>query len=295
MAEYIHWNSQPLAEWAGKHAPGQIIELNGRSTHYIQRGAGAPLIFIHGFFFDTFMWHDSLDYFADRYTVYALDLWGHGYSSRTPLDYGYPLFTEQVLSFMDHFNIPKASLVGQSMGAGTIMNFALNNRERVDKMVLVDAAGLPNPLPLMGKLSNLPRVGEFLYGMKGNFVRKMTLGNTFIHNKALLTEDFVERATRFQKIQGSTEAMLYITRKEFFDTLSDEIEALGQMAVPALIVWGRQEKAIAVSIGRKLKEMLPGSRLEILDQAGHCSNMDQPDLFNHHTLRFLVQSEWGHD
>lgn len=290
MTDYIPWNSQPLSEWAARHAPGKFIELNGRSTHYIEKGDGPPLIFVHGFFFDHYMWHGSIDYFAQRYTVYAFDLWGFGYSTRTPLDYGYPLYTEQLLAFMDALNISKASLAGQSMGAGTIINFTVSNRERVDKIILVDAAGLPNPLPFMGKLSNLPRVGELLFGLKGSFVRKMTLGNTFIHNKALFTDEYVQNVTRFHKIQGSTEVMLYITRKQFFDTLSDEIGTLAEMDVPTLIVWGRQEKAIPLSIGRRMHQILKGSQLEMLDQAGHCANMDQPEQFNQAMLKFLTAS-----
>jgi pimeloyl-ACP methyl ester carboxylesterase len=287
VSEFVPWNSQPLEDWASKYAPGKFIELDGLSTHYIEQGSGDPVILLHGFFFDTYMWNKNIDVLAERFKVYAFDLWGFGYSTREPLDYGYPIYTKQLLKFMEALEIPKASLIGQSMGGGTIINFTVSNRERVDKIVLVDAAGMPNRLPIMGRISNLPKLGEFMYGLNNNFIRRMTLGNTFLHNKQIITEEYFENATRFHKIKGTTEVMLYITRKQFFDTLIEEIKQLGMMNVPTLIVWGREEKSIPLPIGEEMHTLLKGSRLEILDQAGHCPHDDQSTLFNQLALDFL--------
>jgi len=288
MSGFVPWNSQPLDEWASKYAPGKFVELDGLSTHYIEKGSGEPVILLHGFFFDHNMWNASINVLAEKYKVYAMDLWGFGYSTRQPLDYGYPLYTKQLHNFMNALDIQKASLIGQSMGGGTIMNFTVSNKERVDKIVLVNAAGMPNKLPLMGRISNMPGVGEFMYGMKSDSIRKFTLGNNFLYNKHLLTNEYYEQITRFHKIKGSSEVMLYVTRKQFFDTLIKEIKALGEMDVPILIFWGREEKSIGLPIGQELHQLLKGSRFEVLDQAGHCSNMDQPEQFNQLTLEFLA-------
>ena len=288
MSGFVPWNSQPLDEWSSKHAPGKFIELDGLSTHYIEKGSGEPVILLHGFFFDHNMWNASIDVLAEKYKVYAMDLWGFGHSTRQPLDYGYPLYTKQLHKFMDALDIQKASLIGQSMGGGTIMNFTVSNRGRVDKIVLVNAAGMPNKLPLMGRISNLQGVGEFMYGMKSDFVRKFTMGKNFLYNKHLLTDEYYERITRFHKIKGTSEVMLSVTRNLFFDTLLEEIKTLGGMDVPTLVFWGREEKSINLSIGQELHKLLKGSRLEVLDQAGHCSHMDQPERFNQLALEFLA-------
>ena len=270
MAAYIPWNSQPLEEWAQKFAPGKFIHLDGLSTHYIEKGAGEPVILIHGFFYDTHMWQKNIDALAEKFKVYAIDLWGFGYSTREPLNYGYSLYTKQLGLFMDALAIQRASLIGQSMGGGTIINFTVSNRDRVAKIVLVDPAALPNRLPIMGRISNLTGVGEFMYGLNNDFIRKMALGNTFLHNKELITTDYFETVTRFHKVKGTTEVMLKITRKQFFDTLLEEVNALGEMDVPILIVWGREEKSIPLENGQEMSRILKSSRLEVLDQAGHC-------------------------
>ena len=82
MASFIPWDSQPLSEWAQKHARGKFIDLDGYQTHYIERGDGEPVILIHGFFYDSHMWDENIDALAEHYRVYALDLWGFGYSTR---------------------------------------------------------------------------------------------------------------------------------------------------------------------------------------------------------------------
>ena len=56
MSESVRWNSQSLDLWAGKYAQGKFVDLGGRKTHYIEKGEGEPLILLHGFFYDTFLW-----------------------------------------------------------------------------------------------------------------------------------------------------------------------------------------------------------------------------------------------
>jgi len=290
MAEFIPWNSQPLDEWAKKYAKGKFIKLDGYSTHYIEKGEGEPVILIHGFLYDSYMWNKNIDVLADRFKVYAVDLWGFGYSTRDPLDYGYPLYANQLLKFMDALNIQKASLIGQSMGGGTSIFFSVNHRDRVNKLILVDPAGMPNPLPLLGKITNLPKVGEFLLGLKSDFYRKMVLSTTFIHDKGVITESYFENVTRFQKIKGTTEILLKILRKQFFHSLPDEIHRLGEMDVPILIIFGRQDKAVPLERGKEMHNILRGSRLEIFENAGHCPHDEQSQKFNQLAVDFLSSS-----
>jgi pimeloyl-ACP methyl ester carboxylesterase len=288
MSESVRWNSQSLDRWAEKYAQGKFVDLGGRKTHYIEKGQGEPLILLHGFFYDTYLWAENIDALARHFKVYAIDLWGCGYSAREPLDFGYPQYAGLVQLFMDAMGIERASFAGQSMGAGTAMKFCVEYRQRVNKMVLVSAAGLPNPLPAIAKFFNLPMVGELFLGMDTDAFRKSALKDVFFHDKSLVTDAYFENVTRPQKIEKSIEAGLKIQRNRFFDTLSDEIARLGAMAVPTLLVWGREDKAIPVERGEDMHRILIGSRLEILDKAGHVSNFEQAEQFNRLALEFLL-------
>lgn len=289
MSDFVRWNSQPLDAWAGRYARGKFIDLDGHSTHYIEKGEGEPVILLHGFFYDSFLWSDNIDALAERFKVYALDLWGFGYSTRERLDFGYKLFSRQLLSFMDSVGIERASLLGQSMGGGTSILFCVENRERVNKLLLVDPAGMPNPLPLTGRFFNLPRVGEFLMGLNTITVRKKNMSNFWIHDKNLITDSYFEDATRFHKVKGTTEVLLTILRGRFFDNLSDEIVRLAQMDVPVLIVWGREDRAVPLETGKRMHDVLKGSRMEIIDDAGHVPNFERPDEFNRLAVSFLLE------
>ncbi len=287
MSEFIRWNSQPLDTWATKYAQGKFVDLDGRRTHYIEKGEGEPVILLHGFFYDSYLWAANIDALAENFKVYALDLWGFGYSTREPLDYDYQLYVDQVLLFMDSLGIQSASLVGQSMGGGTAILFCVQHSQRVNKLLLVGPAGLPNPLPLTGKIFNLPRVGEFFFGLKTDTVRGKNLGDLMIHNKKLVTESYFENVTRFHKVNGTTEAFLTILRKQFIYKLSNEIHRLAQMEVPVLLVWGREDKAVPVRCGQEMHRILKGSRLEIIDNAGHVPNYEQAEMFNRMAMDFL--------
>jgi pimeloyl-ACP methyl ester carboxylesterase len=294
MSPFIAWNSQPLEKWADKHAQGKFIDLvdrkqHSRRMHYIEKGTGEPVILIHGFNYDSYTWSSNIDPLAEKHKVFAIDLWGFGFSTRQPMDYGYPLFAHQVLMFMDSLGIPSASLVGHSMGGGTAITFAGQHPQRVDRLVLVDAAGMPNQLPLKGKFFQLPWVPEFLLGLNTNSVRKSNLLSNWIHNRELLTDEYFEAATCFQKVEGTTEILLAILRKNFFNTLEEEIRQLGQADIPTLVIWGRHDNSVPLRCGEEMHRLIKGSRLEVLENAGHLANFDQSDAFNKLVIDFLQE------
>ena len=289
MSESIRWNSQPLAIWASKYAQGKFIDLDGHRTHYIEKGEGEPVLLLHGFFYDSYLWAANIDVLAENFKVYALDLWGFGYSTREPLNYGYQLYADQVLLFMDSLGIQSASLVGQSMGGGIATQFCVQHRPRVNKLLLVDPAGLPNPLPLTGKFFNLPRIGEFFLSLNTDAIRRKNLGDFWIHNKELITASYFENVTRFHKINHTTEVLLTILRKQFFDKLCCEIHRLAQIKVPVLLVWGREDKAVPLRCGQEMHRILKGSRLEIIDNAGHVPNFERAEQFNQLAVDFLQE------
>ena len=285
MVKYIPWNSQLLDQWGRKYASGKFIDLNGHNTHYIEMGSGESVILLHGYFYDSLQWSRNLEALAREFKVYTLDLWGFGYSTRDPMDHSYHLYARQLLKFMDALAIKEASLVGQSMGGGTAILFCTQHPERVDKLILVASGGLPNHLSFVTKMVCLQGIGEFLFSLRGS--RRGILKANFIYDKDKLTDEYVGAVTRFQKVRGTTEVLLKVLRNRFWDTLSEEIHTLGKIVLPILIVWGRQDRSIPVKLAQRMHDILKGSRLEIIDQAGHCPNDEQPEVFNRLALEFL--------
>lgn len=185
---------------------------------------------------------------------------------------------------MDSLGLQSVSLVGQSMGGGTAILFCVQHKQKVNKLLLVDP---PNPMPLTGKFFNLPLIGGFFLGLNTDVIRRKNLGDFWIHNRELLTETYFENVTRFHKINNTTEVLLTILRKQFFDKLSDEIHRLAQMEVSVLLVWGRNDKAVPLRCGQEMHRILKGSRLEIIDNAGHVPNFEFAEEFNQLAVDFL--------
>jgi len=287
MNEFVPWNSQPLDVWAERYAEGKFLDLAGRRTHFVERGEGRPIVLIHGFNLDLHTWTKNLDSLATRFKVYAPDLWGQGYSTRQLTEYGYDLFEEQIRLFMEALDIQKASLVGHSMGGGTAIVFALRNPDRVDRLVLLDSAGIPTKLPFRSRVFRLRGVAELLMSLPTDRIRRMNLEDIWIRDRESLTEDSYSEFTRYQKIEGTTEALLSILRADFFNTLEDEIRELGQLGIPTLIVWGREDVSLPVRNAEEMNHLIQGSRLEILDDAGHLANFDRADAFNDLVIDFL--------
>jgi pimeloyl-ACP methyl ester carboxylesterase len=104
----------------------------------------------------------------------------------------------------------------------------------------------------------------------------------------LLTEDHFRKFTLYQKIEGSIEALLTMLRKDFFNTLEGEIQELGMLDIPTLIIWGREDASLPLRSGEDIKRVIAGSRLEILDAAGHLANFDRADALNRLVSNFFM-------
>ncbi len=105
---------------ASKWAKGKFVTVDGSKIHYVEQGEGKPVILIHGFLYHTVMWNQNIDALAQKFKVYAIDLWGWGFSERLKdTEYSFDRYSKQIIGFMDALKIQKASLVGQSMGEGS--------------------------------------------------------------------------------------------------------------------------------------------------------------------------------
>lgn len=232
------------------------------------------------------MWCRNLDHLTRSHRVYALDLWGFGYSARTTQP-SYALYSQQLAAFMQALHIERATLVGQSLGGGVAIQFSVRHPDKVDKLVLVDSAGLANPDPLAARLLSLPRVGETLLNFPGNALRKKMLKDFFLHRPETLSPELFRQLTAAQKIAGTTASALALMRRGFADKLEGALQRLAVLDLPTLIVWGAQDRATPLALGQRMHQALPGSSLCVIQDAGHVPNLEQPELFNARIEAFL--------
>jgi len=292
MTKFIAWNSQPADSWADRYAEGQRIQIDGLATHYIQKGTlvadRPPVILLHGYGYDSSMWSLNIDCLAQFTQVIALDLWGFGYSGRDAVEFGYPLYVEQIKRFMQVMALDKAIFVGHSLGAGAALSFACEYPQHVSKLVLCSAYGLPNSAPLSSRLLATPILGSLLLNWPGDGVLKKIIDTHLYQDVESLGNTFFNAVTWSQKIKGSSMVVQNVEKRRFFDSLSDEIHHLEDLEIPVSLVWGRQDKVVPFTRGEHMQRVIPGAELTILEEAGHLCNIDQAEQFNQEVVDFLA-------
>ena len=141
----------------------QYVQVGQYNTRFQTQGnGGSNVILIHGLGGYLEHWQQNIESLADRHRVYALDLVGFGRSDKPEADYCLPFFARFVRDFMDCQGIERATLVGNSLGGSIALQFAIDFPSRVEKLVLVDSAGLGKDVTIFLRLVTLPLLGERL-------------------------------------------------------------------------------------------------------------------------------------
>lgn len=272
-----------------KYAKGKFVTVDGKKVHYLEAGSGPPIILIHGFMYNTVMWKKNIDALAKKFKVYAIDLWGWGYSERLKEnEYSFERYGRQVVGFMDALNIRKATFAGQSMGGGISVYVAAYHPDRVDRLILVAPAVIPYPMTTIGQIYQLPFVGEFMNAIPGDVLMKNNIKSIWFHDEKKVTDQYLKEVIQPLCIKGSYAGMMYIIRNVLKDPLVEkEANLLAGMDKPILIVHGKEDKGVPLDRSKRLNDLWKGSKLVIFDNAGHSPHEEYPEKFNQLALEFL--------
>ena len=270
-------------------AEHRFVTVNGIRTHYVVAGDGPPLLLLHGLSASLIAWASSIEPLARKFTVYALDFPGRGDSEKPDIDYGVPAGARFIQEFMQVLGIDWASLAGCSMGGLVALRTALDFPTRVDKLVLVDAAGLGRELAWYVRFISLPLVGEILESptLRGT---RASLKNIF-YDHSLIDDGLLYEIYRTRMMLGAKQAMLKMIRgavglcgvhNKWIMT-----EHLKALDIPVLIAWGAQDRIIPVRHAYNAAKEAPGVKLHIFDQCGHWPQLEKSSEFNQVVLDFL--------
>jgi len=272
-------------------AKGKFVTVGDKRVHFIEKGNGKPIILIHGFLYHTVMWKQNIDALAKKHKVYAIDLWGWGYSERLKEnEYSFERYGKQIVGFMDALNIKKATLVGQSMGGVISVYVAAHNPERVDRLILVDPAVIPYPMTTVGKIYQLPFVGEFMNAIPGDALAINNIRTIWFYDKNKADDEYCKEVLQPFCIKGSYSSMMFILRNVLKEPYVErEANLLAKMAIPILIIHGREDKGVPLDRSQKLNDLWKGSKLVVFDKAGHTPHEEYPEKFNKLALDFLSE------
>ncbi|OMC34875.1 hypothetical protein A5740_08760 [Mycobacterium sp. GA-1841] len=279
--------------------------LEYRTIHGYRRafrvaGSGPAILLIHGIGDNSTTWHSVQSTLAQRFTVIAPDLLGHGSSDKPRADYSVAAYANGMRDLLSVLDIDRVTVVGHSLGGGVAMQFAYQFPQLVDRLILVGAGGVTKDVNAALRVASLPMGTEALALLRLPLV--------------LPTLQLVGRAAG--SLLGSTGLgrdipdMLRIladlpeptASSAFARTLRAVVDWRGQVvtmldrcylteSVPVQLIWGECDSVIPVSHAEMAHAAMPGSRLEIFAGSGHFPFHDDPDRFVEVVERFIDSTE----
>jgi len=245
--------------------------------HYLEAGAGPPVLLVHGLASSaTQDWSRLIAPLGQRFHVFAPDLPGFGESERPPeADYSIPMQVEAVRGFMDAVGLHRARVAGLSMGGWIVCRLAGSHPERVERLVVVDAAGMRPDGPAIPAEVLLPQDVDGVRRLAAAVRHKAPVPPSFVARDILarrLREEWVVRRTLASMGEGR-------------DWLNG---TLGRADMPVLVVWGKQDALIPVAYAGALAAEFPRAELKVLDACGHVPIADCPDAFDREVVAFLT-------
>jgi pimeloyl-ACP methyl ester carboxylesterase len=276
----------------------ETIELHGQPVRYRLAGSGPLLVLVHGITSSSRTWERVLPLLAERHKVLAPDLLGHGSSAKPRGDYSLGAYASGLRDLLVALDEPPATVVGHSLGGGIAMQLAYQFPERVERLALVASGGLGTEVNLLLRAATLPG---------SEYVLPLLLRRE-LRNAAGSVAGFLGRLgwQPSADLVGMAEGLVSLgddgARRAFVHTARSILDLSGQRVsaqdrlylaegLPSLIVWGARDPMIPVAHARAAHAAMPGSRLEIFDDAGHFPFNDDPVRFARVLSAFVAETE----
>jgi pimeloyl-ACP methyl ester carboxylesterase len=277
-----------LAAMSARAQSPKQVEIFGQKINYIETGSGPNVILLHGLGDDLNVWEQTVPALAPKYHVWALDQIGCGQSDKPQLNYRVSVLVEFLHAFCNKLGIEKATLVGNSLGGWVGAAFAHAFPNRVEKLVLVGAAGywpkhfgveeLSHQQMMQLSVSSLSAYKEMLKWM--------------LYDETILTDAFVEEAyvAQLKRRDGFTINQIIESVLRGEDRLDGKPK---QIKAPTLVVWGRQDEVTPLAIGEAFAREIPGAQTAFLDRCGHMPQWECAAPFNAALLKFMGGASIG--
>jgi pimeloyl-ACP methyl ester carboxylesterase len=239
----------------------QTLSITGYSLHYRVLGSGTPLVLIHGYGVSGRVWQPTLRYLAQQHQVFVVDLPGHGYSTYVN-PWRLRAIAPLLAAWLRQLHLPPVALLGQSTGGSIAIHLAASAPELVRRLILVSSTGVP----LQAGLLRLTIRSVYSFFQPGNGT----------YPPALIRDILIPRPRLFW--QAAREV-----------ACSDFRAELTSITMPTLIIWGKHDALIPISIGYALEAALPHARFVILPNCGHRPMLAEPEAFSKIVLEFLEE------
>ncbi|MEL7041033.1 MAG: alpha/beta hydrolase [Pseudomonadota bacterium] len=276
----------------------QFMTLDdGLKIHYTDTGPRdrATLVLVHGFSASLHTWDAWKTDLEQDHRVITIDLPGHGLSrAEDPKHATIERFAEVVHRVTQNLGADQFTLAGSSMGGNTAWSYALSYPDTLEGLILVAASGWPDD---PGEGDDQPLIFTILANPIGRAVLKDLDMTSFTRSglegsytdQSFVTDALVERYVALSRAPGHRATLLEIMSR---DRVEATPEALTEISVPTLIMWGRDDNLVPVSSAAKFADAIPGAQVIIYDQVGHLPQEEHAAKSIQDVRDFMVEVEW---
>ena len=274
------------------------VKLHGHKVRFNIAGQGPPVVLIHGVAGRAAQWDQTMMHLAAKHTVIAPDLLGHGESAKPRGDYSLGAFASGVRDLLIGLDIEGATVVGHSLGGGIAMQFAYQFPERCQRLVLVSSGGLGQDVHPVLRAATLPG-SEIVLPVIAHekLIEAIALIPRALGKIGLRTgPDIAEMAHGYASLSNAEGRSAFIhTVRAVIDPTGQRVNASDRIylasKMPTLIVWGCRDRIIPVEHAEPAHEGMPGSHLELFEDAGHFPHLEDPLRFAHTLQHFFDETE----
>lgn len=268
---------------------GKRVRTGAFETNVHDEGTGAPVLLIHGSGPGVSAWANwrlVLPALARERRVIAPDMVGFGYTDRPQgIEYGMPVWVQQVLDLMDELGIERADVVGNSFGGGLALALAIRAPQRVRRMVLMGAMGVSFPIT--------PGL-DAVWGYEPSFENMKKLLDIFAYSRELVNDELARmryEASIRPGFHESFSAMFPAPRQRSVDAMASPEDKIRALPHETLIVHGREDQVIPQSNALKLLELMRNAQLHIYGNCGHWTQIEHSARFNRLVGDFLAEAD----
>ncbi|UAM97088.1 alpha/beta hydrolase [Polaribacter litorisediminis] len=264
-------------EYAKEHS--KFIEIDGMQVHYRDEGKGFPIVLVHGTASSLHTWNDWTKQLTKNYRVIRMDLPAFGITGPNKnADYSIKAYTNFLHQFLEEIKVDKFHLAGNSLGGNIAWNYTAEHPEKIEKLILIDASGLPTnkEQPAIFKMAKTPVLNSlFLYVTPKFFIKKNM--KEVYGNESKITDELITRYHKMALRVGNRQAFIDRAKIDFKLGTKSNLEKLKSIQTPTLLIWGAKDTWIPLDNGKRMDKALPNSKLVVLENSGHVPMEENPE------------------